>query len=238
MLYKVGSMGYFGGVQKISRGPWFREYFVEDDGLDWFYTCIDNDGNKRYLLSNNMSLEDRTAFGHLYNQMWRNQRLAAVGGLWVAFEVITRDSYFKKMALGWRALSFLGIAWAGKQAVMGWSSQMYNPLFGAYFRKYSDKTKTDMFEIQDEKKQYFYIDTSEYMSYSNETLSDEYHCNHGPQPEGEVLDSSWLTEVDKFLKGEPNNLKGHKKFYDYNFELIDKSYPSMDAVSEMMSKKD
>ena len=43
------------------------------------------------------------------------------------------------------------------------------------------------------------------MNYSNKTLGDNYHTSHGPQPEGEAMDSSYLTEVDKFLKGEDNN---------------------------------
>jgi hypothetical protein len=37
MLYKVDPMGYFGRVQKFSRGPWFNERNVEEDGLDYFY---------------------------------------------------------------------------------------------------------------------------------------------------------------------------------------------------------
>jgi hypothetical protein len=46
MLYKVNSMGYFGGYSKVSRGPWFREFWVEDDGLDWYYTFLNADGAK------------------------------------------------------------------------------------------------------------------------------------------------------------------------------------------------
>lgn len=91
-----------------------------------------------------------------------------------------------------------------------------------------------MWEIKDSKKEYFYIDTSQYMNYTNETVSDEYHCHHGPQPEGDVLDSSWLSQVDKFLKGEENNLKGHKRYLNYPYELKDKSFPSADAVSDLM----
>lgn len=55
-MYKVDSMGYFGGVSKVSRGPWFREYFVEDDGLEKYYTFFDHDGKKMTLLSNNMTV--------------------------------------------------------------------------------------------------------------------------------------------------------------------------------------
>merc|ERR550514_70043 len=111
------------------------------------------------------------------------------------------------------------------------TAAMYGPVMGAYFRKYSKSVKRDVLEIQDPKKQYFYIDTSQYMNYTNADLSDQYHVHHGPQPEGDALDSSWLSEVDKFLKGEDNSLKQHKKFYDYNYEFIDKSFPSAEKVA-------
>ena len=61
------------------------------------------------------------------------------------------------------------------------------------------------------------------MNYSNATLGDNYHAHHGPQPEGEALVNSYQAEVDAFLKGEPNNLKGHKLYLDYPFEFKDKS---------------
>ena len=37
MLYKVSPFGYFDRVSKVSRGPWFEEQFVEEDGLEYFY---------------------------------------------------------------------------------------------------------------------------------------------------------------------------------------------------------
>ena len=43
MFYKINALGYFGGHYHVSRGPWFREFFVEDDGLDWFYTFRNQD---------------------------------------------------------------------------------------------------------------------------------------------------------------------------------------------------
>ena len=109
-------------------------------------------------------------------------------------------------------------------------------MMGAYFRKYKDDVKQDLFHIHDKKKEYFYIDTSQYMNYTVEDLTDESHCHHGPQPEGESLDSSWLVEVDKFLKGEENHLKDHKRFYNYGFELKDKSFPSAEAAADLMHK--
>lgn len=182
MLYKVGSMGYFGGVAKVSRGPWFRDYWVEDDGLDWFYTFTNSNGEKCYLLSNNMAIEDRNKMSHLYHTMVRNNRISWCVGLWASFEVVTKDSWLKKQALGWKGVNWLAIGYIFKCILMSWSSSMYGPVMGAYLRKYQGSIKTNLFHIKDAKKEYFYIDTSEYMNYSVKDLGDEYHCHHGPQP--------------------------------------------------------
>lgn len=66
MLYKFGPMGYFGRVNQISRGPWFAEMQVEDDGLEYYFMHQDNMGNMRYLLSNNMTYEDRESMIKLW----------------------------------------------------------------------------------------------------------------------------------------------------------------------------
>lgn len=132
----------------------------------------------------------------------------------------------------------LALGWVYKSFIMNYYSSYTGPVMGAYLRKYADQSKTDPFDIADPKKSYFYIDTSEYMNYSNKTLGDHYHASHGPQPEGEAMDSSYLVEVDKFLRGEENHLKDHKKFLNYPFEFEDKSFPSADAVKDMMNKKD
>ena len=55
MLYKVSPFGYFSRVSKVSRGPWFQEYMVEDDGLEWFYVYPIN-GENVHLLSNNVPI--------------------------------------------------------------------------------------------------------------------------------------------------------------------------------------
>jgi hypothetical protein len=86
------------------------------------------------------------------------------------------------MALGWKFLSSIGICYFIKSGMMAYSSQNYNPIVGAFIRKYSDNVKKDLFEIKDAKKEYFYIDTSQYMAYTNQDLSDEFHAHHGPQP--------------------------------------------------------
>lgn len=58
MLYKVSPFGYFSRVAKVSRGPWFEEYKVEEDGLEYFY-CYNNGTEFVYLLTNNIPFEDR-----------------------------------------------------------------------------------------------------------------------------------------------------------------------------------
>jgi len=75
-----------------------------------------------------------------------------------------------------------GIAGITKGLIMSYTSGLYQPTLGAYFRKYADSVQRDMFEIKDKKKEYFYIDTSQYMNYTNESIGDEYHTHHGPQP--------------------------------------------------------
>lgn len=64
MLYKVSPFGYFARVSKISRGPWFQESQVEEDGLEKFYVYA-ADGTIHYLLSNNIPLEDRERLAYL-----------------------------------------------------------------------------------------------------------------------------------------------------------------------------
>lgn len=68
------------------------------------------------------------------------------------------------------------------------------------------------------------------MNYTFKDLGHDYHANHGPQPDGEAADSSWLYQLDKFLKGEENQLKEHKNFVNYKFDYIDKSFPTSEAV--------
>lgn len=49
------------------------------------------------------------------------------------------------------------------------------------------------------------------------------------------MDSSWLNELDRFLRGEENNLKGHKSFINYNYEYIDKSFPTVEAAHNVIA---
>jgi hypothetical protein len=233
MLYKVSPFGYFSRVSKVSRGPWFQEYMVEDDGLEWFYVYPFN-GENVHLLSNNVPIEDRERLDNLYKAFSRNRVLGWAAGLWLSFETVSRVGYFKKFAWGWRALSFFGVGFFYNQIFQYVNGQTYGPLMSAFFRKYANAAKTDRFAITDRKREYFDIDTSSYMNYNFNDLGHDVHVNHGPQPDGEAMDSSWLSELDKFLHGEENKLKEHKNFVNYQYEYIDKSFPTAEKAHELM----
>lgn len=226
---------------KVSRGPWFKKYFIEDDGLEYFYVYKNAEGDKKFLLSNNLPLEDREALQSLYKGYRRNMTLSFLGGLWGSLEIVSRVKYFKKMAYGWRFLSFLGVAQLLTYGIRYYGSGYYAmPMLAAFFKKYDHFAKTDRFDIRDEKREWFEIDTSQYMSYTFSDLDHHHHnVNHGPQPDGEALDSSWFNEMEKFLKGEKNSLKEHPRYKDYNFDYSDKyNWPSTDLVHSVFHAKE
>lgn len=114
--------------------------------------------------------------------MERNRKFAFWAGLWLGLETVVRVPYFKKMAVGWRVLSWFGAAWLFKSAFNACNSCTYGPLVSAFLRKYSKCAKADPFEITDRKREFFDIDTSQYMRYNFNDLGMEYHAHHGPQP--------------------------------------------------------
>lgn len=135
MLYKVDPFGYFGRVSKISKGPWFKENFVEEDGLEKFYVYgIGND--PVYLLSNNIPIEDREKFQRLWYGLERNRKFAWFGGLWLGLETVLRIPCFKGMAIGYRAVSWIAAAWVYKHVFTYFNSMTYGPLVSAFLRKY------------------------------------------------------------------------------------------------------
>jgi hypothetical protein len=228
-------MGYFGRVYQQSRGPWFRRLYAEEDGLEHYYVYQDSQGI-RYLLSNNMSYEDREDFSRLYQAHSRASGLAMFAGLYLAMEVVARHSRFSGMAIGWKCASWLAIGYGFKTLFNAWNAQTYGPVIGAYLRKYSAAGAADTFEISDRKREYYQIDTRQYMSYTHEDLPHG-HTNYGPQPDGEAEDASWLQTLDKFLSGEENHgLKDHPKFINYPFEYKDKSFPSAEMASDLINK--
>ena len=85
-------------------------------------------------------------------------------------ETVQSVQYFRKMAKGWRLLSLFGLAFVNKNAINFLTAPLYAPAMGALLRKHYSSAKENLFDIQDEKKSYFYIDTSQYMNYTNRDL--------------------------------------------------------------------
>lgn len=230
---RLAPPGYFTRPLKVSRGPWFRLNMAEDDGLEYWYKFKDGEGNSKYLLSNNVPIQDRENIERLWKGYKRNYALSTFAGFWLGAEAVIRIPYFQKMAYGWRFLSFIGLGLALTEEFRYWSSgYYYMPLLNAYFKRFDHFAKSDIFDIRDEKREWFEIDTSQYMAYSFEDLDHHHHSmNHGPQPDGEALTSSWFIELDKYLKGEENNLKSHPKYRDYEYTYSDRyEWPSTDKV--------
>ena len=66
--------GYFNPIPlKISRGPWFKEFFATDDGLEYYYRYSDEEGKTKYLLTNNIPWQDRESIERLYNGVKRTK---------------------------------------------------------------------------------------------------------------------------------------------------------------------
>ena len=87
-MHNLAPTHYFGGVEKASRGPWFRHYWVEEDGLEWYYTYQDTQGKVWHLLSNSVPLEDREKMSHLYHDMNRNNKVSWFLGFALGAETI------------------------------------------------------------------------------------------------------------------------------------------------------
>ena len=140
------------------------------------------------------------------------------------------------MAIGWRAVSMFTVAYGLRRTFNSWNSSTYAPLLGAYHRKYQKVCATDLFEITDRKREYYEIDDSQYMGYTEEDLTDHRHVSYGPQPDGLAKDSTWLEELDKFLAGKDNHLKQHPRFLNYEYQFLDKSFPSQEMAKDLISK--
>lgn len=226
-------MGYFGRVTQISNGPWWDQSHAEDDNLEIYFRINDENG-KHFLLSNNMSYADREDFVRLYKAHSRADWLGWFAGAGISMELALKHPYFRKMATGWRFVSFLGMATVFNNIFNAYNARTYGPLMGAYLRKYSDSLTKDTFDMIDRKREYYEIDDSQYMSYTDEGLHS--HFSHGPQPDGEAADATWLTELDAFLNNKPNHLKEHPRYLNYKFDFKDKSFPSAEDAANLIKK--
>ena len=168
--------------------------------------------------------------------MERTKKLAIFGGAWLAFETFNRVCTLRKLGVGLKIPAFflLTAGWGGVIQAFGTNNQN-GPLICAYFKKYEHLAKENLFDIRDEKREWFDIDTSDYLKYSFDDLHHA-HAHHGPQPDDMVLNNSWLVEMDKYLRGEENNFKSHPKYLQYNFEFTDKGkWPSEEEITQVFS---
>ena len=101
--------GPLSGISKLSHGPWFKEVFRTDDGLEYYYKFKDREGETRYLLTNNIPWEDRERLWNLYQGHNRANKLATLFGFWASVEMVTRIPQIRRLAVGWKVLSFLGL---------------------------------------------------------------------------------------------------------------------------------
>ena len=166
----LNAYDYSGRPRRVIRGPWFKPFLTEQDGLETFYVRKGPNG-KEYLLSNNLSWQDRENLDRLYQGAARCNMIVFLASLYVGLE-------------GWTIMARRGAIWKARASmgILGWATaslssfsyvgRAYRPLINAYFHKYSDKVKNDMFEIKDEKREWFEIDTSSPTSYTNEEVAE------------------------------------------------------------------
>ena len=128
-----------------------------------------------------MSVADREDFARMFHAHNRASGLAMFAGFFLGLEVVTRHNYFRGMASGWKIASFFAVSYGFKSLFNSYNSATYGPVMGAYLRKYQQYASSDPFEMQDRKREFYQIDTSQYMSYTHNDL--EYghgHVNQGP----------------------------------------------------------
>ena len=81
--------------------------------------------------------------------------VVCLASYWLAFETVLRDSVIRKFALGWRGLSFLALAQVYQVGLNKIVGADYAPLLGAYLRKYSEFGASELWEIQDRKREFY-----------------------------------------------------------------------------------
>ena len=130
-----------------------------------------------------MTHADRTSFDRLWKEHNRAMLLASMGGVWASFEFVSRAPQLRRMATGWRVLSFFAGAAVFKNGIAAYIAPDYQPLIGAFLRKYHHVASADPFDLTDRKREFYQIDTNQYMNYTEDDLKDMHmHANHGPQP--------------------------------------------------------
>ena len=130
-----------------------------------------------YLLTNNIPLKEREIMDKLYRNIKLDRRISTYTSFIAT--VITFSKYnFPMFTKGWKAFPFL-LIWYSYNYCWNLYQAHYNaPMFMALIHKHLDKAKHDLYLIKDEKREWFDIDDSEYMAYSNKDV-DEMNKKYG-----------------------------------------------------------
>ena len=241
-MYGATPNSVFMDIPTIPRGPWFKEMVVQDDGLEYFYKMRDQEGNMKFLISNNLTWQDREDLSGLYKSAYRTKGLVFFSSAYVAFEIFNRIARLSKMGLGTKLVGgFIATCLIAGQVYDYSFNKYYGPMFAAFYKKYESHARADIHDIDDEKREWFEIDTSQYMNYDHDDLhhSDQHYESHnGPQPDGDVMNGTWFREMDKYLKGEESTIKEHPMWNHYEYEFFDKGgWPTSEDINAVFTAK-
>ena len=156
-----------------SAGAVYKEHRVDDDGLDRIYNFTYH-GQTRYLLGNNLPREDRYQINALISRKMKNATIGielSIFATVVGLSLLSKKGFkfpfmFKLMGCTGSWLIFNGIWQYGQ-------NKYWAPVFSAFFRKYLYLSKDNILELQDESREFFYIDDSTYMNYTKEDVVKE-----------------------------------------------------------------
>ncbi len=110
---------------------------TEDDGLEYYYKYQDEEGNTKYLLSNNLKWQDRDNLEKVYKGHLRQQYIHLSIGFLGGLEFYRRlPSRVRNAGLAIRFLAFVGIESTVAAFVKQYVGNSFGPLMTAYFKKY------------------------------------------------------------------------------------------------------
>ena len=245
----VGIRGPYGvleqdtGVGKDNlHGLWYREWMIRGSDDDKYYVLKRNFENL-YLLTNVIPLKDREIMGALYFRIKRDWGIAGVLSFGISLHAIQLPlfSVFKR---SWKLFPFLICFQTFRYGISYLISRYNSPMFYAYLNKYRDSIKSDMFKIRDITREWFDIDDSEYMNYTNEDVDDMFSRykqdipNYSPIPNEMYHSNSWLIEVNNYLKGIPHKLKEHPLYIKAKPKFKPYKMPTSKEVHDMLTKEE
>ena len=110
---------------------------AEDDGLEYYYKYQDEEGNTKYLLSNNVPFQDRDNLANLYHGHERQLMIHSAIGFLGGLELYRRlPNRIRNAGLAIRLFAFIGVESFSAAMFKYFVGNQYGPLLTAYFKKY------------------------------------------------------------------------------------------------------